>query len=337
MNFLTHRNDPYFIAEIGSNHLKDFDHTLELINALSQNGVDAIKFQLFSADRLYCKNTPVFPDEKERPYDIAKKSELPRVWLGDLKKAVEERGVDFICTPFSIEDIDALEELDVYCYKVASSEINDVVLLKHIALTKKPVFLSVGMAKLSDIELAMEILSQYGPCEVVLLQCTALYPTPPDEVDLNAIKNLRDTFGCPTGFSDHSLGTYIVLAAVALGARVIEKHVTMSRDANGPDHSFATLPHEFGEMVAQGRKIKVAMGSKQKAITKGELAKRHLSQRSIVTRTKIGKGEVFTEENLTTKRPGYGLPPMLLTKILGHRAVHDIEEDEVLTWDHILA
>jgi N-acetylneuraminate synthase/N,N'-diacetyllegionaminate synthase len=337
MSFLSNRKTPYFIAEIGSNHLKNLQHTLALIEELAKNGADAIKFQLFEAERLYSKNAPAFPGEKELPYNVAKAVELPQTWLKELKPSVEKHGADFLCSPFSLEDVDILEEINVSAYKVASSEINDVVLIRHMAMTKKPMFLSVAMAKLADIELALETIDRFGPCEVCLLQCTALYPTPPDEVNLVAMKTMKDTFGREVGFSDHTLGIHISLAAVALGARVIEKHVTMDRTSEGPDHFFALLPEEFGHLVARSREIIAALGSRRKIIGERELAKRHLSQRSIVTKRRISKGEIFRLEDLTTKRPGYGIPPMFLALIVGHHASRDISEDDVVRWEDVLA
>ncbi|MBU4184700.1 MAG: N-acetylneuraminate synthase family protein [Proteobacteria bacterium] len=336
MGFLDNRQDPYFIAEIGSNHLNNFEHTVTLIEELSRNGANGIKFQLFTSEGLYSRNTPVFPGEKEMPYDIAKGIELPRAWLRELKSVVEKNGADFICSPFSLEDIEVLKKLDVCSYKIASSEINDVILIKHIAMTKKPIFLSVGMSNLADIELALETIHKYGPCEVFLLQCTSLYPTPPEEVNLNVLKTLEMTFGCKAGLSDHTLGTHIPLAAVAIGARIIEKHVTMNRDAEGPDHFFALLPEEFGNMVTWAREIKMALGSFRKIIADGELAKRDLSRRSIVTKEKILKGELLSQEKLTTKRPGYGIAPTFMSLIVGRSAKRDIPEDEVVRWEDIL-
>ena len=337
MGFLDSRENPYFIAEIGSNHLKDLEHTLALIEKLAKNGADGIKFQLFEAERLYLRNTPAFPGEKEPPYNVSKAVELPRIWLKELKSCVEKYGADFLCSPFSLEDVDILEEIGVCAYKVASSEINDVVLIKHIAMTKKPIFLSAGMANIADIELAVETVHNSGPCEVFLLQCTSLYPTPPDEVNLNAMNTMKNTFGCEIGFSDHTLGIHISLAAVTLGARVIEKHVTTDRNLDGPDHFFSLLPEEFGEMVDRAREIKTALGLSRKVITKGEISKRHLSRRSIVTKRKITKGEILRMEDLTTKRPGYGLPPALMAFIVGHIATRDIPEDEVVRWEDVLA
>ena len=336
MGFLDNRQDPYFIAEIGSNHFNNFGHTVTLIKELARNGANGIKFQLFTSEGLYSRNTPVFPGEKEKPYDIAKGVELPRAWLRELKLIVEKNGADFICSPFSLEDIEVLQKIDLCFYKIASSEINDVILIKNIATTKKPIFLSVGMASLTDIELALDTIYQYGPCEVFLLQCTALYPTPLQEVNLNVMQTLEMTFGCKTGLSDHTLGIHISLAAVALGARIIEKHVTMNRDAEGPDHFFALLPEEFGRMVNWSREIKTALGSSRKFVTQGELSKRCLSRRSIVTKRRILKGELIKEEDLTTKRPGYGLPPSFLSVVIEHRATRDIMEDEILKWEDIL-
>jgi N,N'-diacetyllegionaminate synthase len=337
MGFLDSRKNPYFIAEIGSNHLKDLKHTLALIEKLARNGADGIKFQLFETGRLYSRNTPAFPGEKELPYNVSKAVELPRLWLRELKFCVEKYGADFLCSPFSLEDVDILEEIGVCAYKVASSEINDVVLIKHIAKARKPIFLSAGMANIADIELALETIHNSGLCEVYLMQCTALYPTPPNEVNLNAMETMKNTFGCEVGLSDHTFGTHISLAAVALGARVIEKHVTMDRTSEGPDHFFALLPEEFGDMVAKSREIITALGSRRKIITEGESAKRHLSQRSIVTKRKISKGETFRLEDLTTKRPGYGIPPVFLPLIVGHRASQNIPEDEVVRWEDVLA
>lgn len=337
MGFLDSRNDPYFIAEIGSNHSHDLEHTLKLIEEIVNNGADGIKFQLFTAEGLYVFNTPVFPGETERPFDVAKSVELSRTWLLELKSTTEKCGADFTCSPFSLEDVDILEKIDICSYKIASSEINDVILIKHIAETKKPIFLSTGMAKLTDIELALETINKYGPSEVILLQCTSLYPTPHEEVNLNTMKTLETTFGCKTGFSDHTLGFHVSLAAVALGACVIEKHVTMNRELDGPDHFFSLLPEEFDRMVTWARDIKKSLGLRRKVITKGELAKRDLSQRSVVAKRKILKGEVLREEDLTTKRPGYGLAPAFLSIVVGHCATRDIAEDEVVRWEDVLA
>ncbi len=336
MGFLDSRNDPYFIAEIGSNHIHDLEHTLKLIEEIANNGADGIKFQLFTAEGLYVFNTPVFPGETERPFDVAKSVELSRAWLPELKSTTEKCGADFICSPFSLEDVDMLEKIDICSYKIASSEINDVVLIKHIAETKKPIFLSTGMAELTDIKLALETICNCGPCEVFLLQCTALYPTPPNEVNLNAMKTMETTFGCKVGLSDHTLGIHIPLAAAALGARVIEKHVTTDRSLKGPDHFFALKPGEFGDMVNQAQEIKAALGTERKIITNGEASKRHLSQRSIVTKRKISKGATFQKEDLTTKRPGYGVPPSYMSQIIGCQARRDISEDEVVKWEDIL-
>lgn len=336
MGFLDSRNDPYFIAEIGSNHAHDLEHTLKLIEEMAKNGADGIKFQLFTAEGLYAYNTPVFPGETERPFDVAKSVELSRTWLPELKSTTEKCGADFICSPFSLEDVDMLEKIDVCSYKIASSEINDVILIKHIAGTKKPIFLSTGMAELTDIELALETISNSGPCEVFLLQCTSLYPTPPNEVNLNAMKTMETTFGCKVGLSDHTMGIHIPLAAAAMGAKIIEKHVTTDRSLKGPDHFFALEPGEFGEMVNKAREIKAALGTEKKIITNGEASKRHLSQRSIVTKRNISKGKTFRKEDLTTKRPGYGVPPSYMSQIIGCQASRDISEDEVVKWEDIL-
>ena len=336
MGFLDSRNDPYFIAEIGSNHSNDLEQTLKLIEKIVNNGADGIKFQLFTAEGLYVFDTPVFPGETERPFDVAKSVELSRDWLLELKSTTEKLGADFICSPFSLEDVDTLEKIDICSYKIASSEINDVILIKHIAETKKPIFLSTGMAKLSDIELALETIYNYGPCEVFLLQCTSLYPTPPNEVNLLTMKTLETAFGCKVGLSDHTLGIHITLAATALGAKIIEKHVTTDRSMKGPDHFYALNPGEFGDMVNRAQEVKAALGTERKIITNGEVSKRHLSQRSIVAKRKISKGETFHKEDLTTKRPGYGIPPSFMSQIIGCQARRDISEDEVVKWEDIL-
>lgn len=337
MPFLEDREVPYFIAEVGTNHLNDLNHTLKLVREFANRGANGIKFQLFTAEGLYSHNTPIFPGEKEMPYSVAKKHELPKAFLPEIKSTVEEHNADFICSIFSIEDVDLLEKMNVCSYKIASSEINDVELIKSVAMTGKPIFLSLGMAKLKDIELALETIHACGPSEVVLLQCTSLYPTPLEEVNLNAMKTIENTFGCMTGFSDHTLGFHISLAAVALGAKVIEKHVTLDREAIGPDHFFALQPEEFARMVTWARDIEKSLGLSRKIITKGEFPKRHLSQRSIVTKRKISKGEMLCKENLTTKRPGYGLPPAFLPIIIGHYACREIARDEVVKWEDVLA
>jgi sialic acid synthase SpsE len=323
----------YVIAEAGANHDRDLAKAHALIDAAAEAKADAVKFQLYTADGLYSRHTPIFPGETRRPHEVISEVELPRSWEPDLQTHARERGLDYFATPFDYEAVDAQAALGVPCFKWASSEINDLPMLAHAAAYGLPMILSTGMCDLSDVQAAVDAVRGAGNEQIVLLHCSALYPTPLEEVNLRAMQTLATAFGLPVGYSDHTLGIAVPTAAVALGACVIEKHFTLDRRAKGPDHPYALEPHELSAMVRQIRDVERALGSAMKTPTLGERAKRHLSRRSLVTTRALCAGEVLRREDVMTKRPGTGLEPRLLDVVVGRVMRADVAEGTPLTWE----
>ncbi|MBX7195964.1 MAG: N-acetylneuraminate synthase family protein [Sandaracinaceae bacterium] len=323
----------YVIAEAGANHDRDLAKAHALIDAAAEARADAVKFQVYTADGLYSRHTPVFPGESRRPHDVIREVELPRAWEPELQAHARERGLDYFATPFDYEAVDAQAALGVPCFKWASSEINDLPMLAHAARHGLPMILSTGMCDLSDVQAAVDTVRSVGNEQIVLLHCSALYPTPLEEVNLRAMQTLASAFGLPVGYSDHTLGIAVPTAAVALGASVIEKHFTLDRRAKGPDHPYALEPQELAAMVRQIRDVERALGSAIKAPTPGERAKRHLSRRSLVTTRDLRAGETLRREDVMTKRPGTGLEPRLLEVVVGRSLRSDVPEGTPLTWE----
>jgi len=252
----------FIIAEAGANHNRDFDMAKKLIDVAADSKADAVKFQTYSAETLYSKKTPEFSYMKgQNVYDLIKSIELPREWQQELAEYADQRGVMFLSTPFDYAAVDELDEIGVPAFKFASFEIVDLELLKYAASKQKPMIISTGMANLGEIEDAISAIRSAGNDDIVLLHCNSLYPTPPEVVNLRAMETMREAFKLPVGFSDHTLGIHISLAAVAMRACAIEKHFTLDRDLPGPDHSFAIEPDELKEMVRCVREIEEAKGS----------------------------------------------------------------------------
>jgi N-acetylneuraminate synthase/N,N'-diacetyllegionaminate synthase len=325
----------FIIAEAGSNHNGNLDQARKLINVAAEAGADAVKFQVYSADTLYAKDTPVFPGEREPPYDVVKRCALPRNWLPELVAYTFKRGLVFLATPFDYEAVDQLDALGLPAFKWASSEINDLPLLKYAASKGKPMILSTGMSNLGDVQEAVDAVRSTGNNAIVLLHCVALYPTPSDQVNLRAMDTLREAFQLPVGFSDHTLGLTASVAAVARGACVIEKHFTLDRRLEGPDHKFALEPSELKALVRAVREIEACLGSPEKRPTPGEEAKLPLSRRSIIAAVDIPKGCTITSDMLIIKRPGYGIPPKFLDVVVGRQARADIPKNTPIRWDMV--
>lgn len=333
----------FFIAEAGSNHNRDFDLAKKLVDDAAAAQASAVKFQIFSAAKIYSKKTPKMSYLKEKQltqegesvYDLIQKLELPRNWLRDLKAYSEEKGLIFMATPFDVDAVDRLEEAGVLLYKVASFEITHLPMLRRIALTGKPIILSTGMADLADVERALEAIRSAGSSPVVLLHCAINYPPAYTDIHLRAMQTLRQAFDVPVGFSDHTMDATCDIAAVALGATVIEKHFTLDRTLPGPDHPFAVEPNELRDIVAAIRNTEKALGSPIKKHTQAEDELYRLARRSLVAARNIPKGTVITAEMLEVKRPGFGIPTYLMDIVIGRRAGIDIEEDDILTWDMI--
>jgi len=271
----------------------------------------------------------------ETVWDLLKRLELPREWHKDLAKYCKEKKIIFLSTPFDLEAVDQLEEVGMPAYKIASYEITHLPLLKRVAETDKPIILSTGMADLSDIETALDVIYKTGNRNVILLHCAINYPPKFEDLNLRAIQTMKQAFQLPVGFSDHTMGITADIAAVALGACAIEKHYTTSRKLDGPDHSFAVEPEELKAMVRGIREAEKALGSPVKKRTQAEEEMYKLGRRSLVAAKRINRGSVIQPDMIDVKRPGFGIPTKLMDVVVGKKAKVDIDEDEILTWEMI--
>jgi sialic acid synthase SpsE len=325
------------VAEVGSNHNADFSIATRMIDAAADAGVDAVKFQTFRADRHYSKYAPGFSYlNNTDPFELVKSLELNRSWHAPLKAYCESRHVAFWSSACDVEAIDELDAIGVPAFKVPSYELTDLGLIRHMARKGRPVILSTGLADWMDIQRAVDVCRQEGNDRVVLLQCTALYPAPTHLSNLRAISVMREAFGLLTGYSDHTQGDHVSLAAVALGACMIEKHFTLERTMPGPDHSFAIEPAELKQMVTRLREVEAAMGDGAK--TGPREAEREMfekGRRSLHAKSRIARGDTIRAELLTSKRPGLGIAPHLIDVVVGRIARTDIEADQWITWDMI--
>jgi sialic acid synthase SpsE len=334
----------YVIAEAGSNHNRDWDLALRLIDAARDAGADAVKFQVFQGQALYARDVPVAPylvkagkaAVGSRIADLMDGIAIDRDWLPRLSEACQERGVDFLASPFDADAVLRLDQLGVRYLKIASSEINNFQLLDSIAHCGRPVILSTGMASLADIERAVEHLETGGIPELTLLRCTVKYPAPAAEANLLAMRTLGASFGCPVGFSDHTRDEICAVIAVALGATVIEKHFTIDTSLPGPDHSFALNPSELRDYIGSIRTAEQALGSARVRPTRSEAEL--LPYRSgLVLRRALRTGEPLTPDAVVMKRPGWGIAPHELPIVLNRRVLQDLPADHILTWSDFLA
>src|SRR3954468_23138905 len=313
----------YVIAEAGANHNRDWDTARALIDVAAEAGVDAVKFQTYSGRGLYSTKTPAFkylePLTDQSPSELLEDIALPREWQPDLDAYARERGLHFFSTPFDALAVQQLDALDVPVLKIASFEIVDVELIRKAASTGRPLIISTGMAVFGEIEDALKAATEGGAPAVGLMQCTSVYPAPPDRMNLRAMETMERAFGVPVGLSDHSLGIAIPIAAAALGAAFVEKHFTLDRTLPGPDHPFAVEPHELTAMVAGIREAQLALGDGRK--TGPSAAEREenftLGRRSLIIPRDLPVGTPLERDMLTTKRPGYGIPPKQLELVLG--------------------
>lgn len=325
----------YIIAEIGSNHNRDINIAKELIDKAAEADVDAVKFQTFKADKLYSKDTPKFSKDNIEPFELIKSIELPREWHKELFSYATNKNLHFLSSPFDYEAVDILDKIGVHAFKVASFEITDLELLKYIAKKKKPIILSTGMANIMEIKEALETIRSQGNDDIILLHCNSIYPSPVEIVNLNAIKTMYTAFKIPIGFSDHTIGIHIPVAAVAKGAKIIEKHFTLDKKMRGPDHHFAVEPSELKQMVQNIRDVEKAAGTGVKKVTKEEQEMYEKGRRSIIAAQDIKKGTKITKEMLIIKRPSFGIKPKFLEKIIGKTAKKDIKAEQWITWDDI--
>lgn len=331
----------YIVAELSANHHQNFDQALDLIRAAKAAGADAVKLQTYTPDTItldcdgeYFRIDAGSPWSGQRLYDLYQEAYTPWDWQPKLKQAAERLGMDCFSTPFDPTAVDFLEEMDVPAYKVASFEVVDLPLLARIAQTGKPVIMSTGMATAEEIEQAVQTLRENGTQQIALLKCTSSYPAPPESINLRTLPSLSARFDVPVGLSDHTLGIAVPVASVALGAAIIEKHLTLSRETPGPDSAFSLEPHEFQAMVAAVRTAEKALGSVQFGPGPHE-ASSQACRRSLFVVKDIKRGEVLTAEHVRSIRPGHGLAPKYLAKVLNRPATEDISRGTPLDWRHL--
>ena len=326
----------FIIAEAGSNHNGKIEIAKKMIDVAAEAEADAVKFQIFKVENLYSRYTPEFSYLKGKStYDLIKSIETPREWIKELARYCEGKNIDFLASAF---DFDAVDVLDKYvpAFKIASSEIVDLELIKYAAEKGKPMIVSTGMANLGEIEDAINAIKSVGNEDIIQLHCNSLYPTPVEVVNLGALKTMRTAFKAPVGFSDHTLGIHIPVAAVAVGACVIEKHFTLDRNLPGPDHSFAIEPDELKEMGRCIKDIEKARGNGIKEKSELESEEMYVkARRSIHAKVDIPSGTKIAGDMLIIKRPGYGIKPKLVDIVVGRGAKKDIKVDEWITWEMI--
>lgn len=335
-------NSVYIIAELSANHNGSLERAKKSIRLAAECGADAIKIQTYTADTLTidCDNEYFRIGggtlwDGRTLYDLYKEAYTPWEWHADLQAVAHECGLGFFSTPFDDTAVDFLEELGVPMHKVASFELVDIPLLKKIGSTGKPVIMSTGMASREEVQEALDALRTSGCSEITLLKCTSAYPAAPEDANLQTIPAMAAEFGCAVGLSDHTLGIAVPVAAVTLGAKVIEKHFTLSRDDGGADSGFSLEPDEFKAMVEAVRTATKALGTVQYGGSPGD-EKSKVFRRSLFVVKNIEAGEEFTPDNVRSIRPGYGLMPKELDNVLGRKAACNITRGTPLNWDHCI-
>lgn len=324
-------NPAYIIAEMSANHAGSLSHAKEIIHAAKEAGADCIKIQTYTADTITmnCDNEyfriKSGPWQKDNTlYELYGKANTPWEWHGELKEEADKAGIDFFSTPFDLTAVDFLEDLGVEFYKIASPEMVDIPLIEYVASKGKPVIMSTGMANIGEIELAVNAVKSQGNDQLALLRCATAYPAITDQMNLATLKNMAETFQVPVGLSDHSQGSIGAVTAVLMGASIIEKHFCISREIESPDSFFSMNREEFAAMVSDIRQAEKAVGHVQYGPMKQE-ENNLVNRKSIFCSAHIKKGEFFTPENIRVIRPGYGLEPKYYQRILGSRALCDID------------
>ena len=326
----------FVIAEAGVNHNGNIEIAKQLIDAASEAGADAVKFQTFQADSLVCRTVKKAEyqlettDRTETQYDMLKKLELTPQMHRELIEHCIKRNIMFLSTPFDLESIKLLSELGMQIYKIPSGEITNLPYLREIAKQQKKIILSTGMSSMDEVKAAVNVLKNNGTEDITLLHCNTQYPTPISDVNLLAMVKMREETGLPVGYSDHTQGIEVPIAAAALGAEVIEKHFTLDKNMEGPDHKASLEPQELMQMVVGIRKIESALGSNIKQVSESEMTNVAIVRKSIVAAANIKRGEKYTEKNITTKRPATGISPMLWDEIIGKTADRDYKVDEMI-------
>lgn len=323
------------IAEAGVNHNGDINLAKRLVDVAKEAGADIVKFQTADLESLVSVYAEMADYQKQNVGQTESQKEmLSKLLLGydefiELERYCRKVGIQFLSTPFDLKSIDFLEPL-VKMWKIPSGEITNLPYLEKISQTHKPIILSTGMSELEEVNNALRILRSNGNKDITLLHCTTEYPAPYDEVNLGVMQTLGGVFNCPIGYSDHTSGIEISVAAAAMGAMIIEKHFTLDKDMQGPDHKASIEPDELASLVKAIRHVDLALGGGKKEPMPSEIKNRAVARKSIVAVRDIKKGEMFTEENLTTKRPGDGISPMKWHEVLGLAAIRDFKRDELI-------
>ncbi len=327
----------FVIAEIGSNHDGSLEHAKKLIDACARIKVDAVKFQSFSAEKLI---NQIKLDEKGNwiynpAFKVIKSLELPTEWHKKLFDYAAKSGLIFLSSAFDLDKVDLLNSIGVPVFKIASGDINYIQLLQHTAKFKKPILLSTGSAYLGEVDEAIRIIEKEGNNQIALLHCVSNYPPNFKDANIQAMATMKKAFKAIVGYSDHSPGFTVPLGAVALGAKIIEKHITFDRSLKGPDHPYALTVEEFGQMIKEIRNLEEALGNGVKKPTPTEIPERVGARRSIYSAVKIHKGEKISPEMIKIVRHAYGLEPSEVNKIIGRKAKVDIDENLPITWDKL--
>ncbi|MDB9863464.1 N-acetylneuraminate synthase [Litorivicinus sp.] len=327
------------IAEAGVNHNGDLERAKRLIEAAADAGADLVKFQTFSAERVATKNALKAEyqmrttDEAETQFEMLRQLELSAQMHEILIACCQSRNIGFFSTGFDIDSLGYLASLGAERFKIPSGEVTNMPYLRHIGAFGKPLILSTGMATLGEIEAALDVLEKAGTPrrKITILHCNTEYPTPMQDVNLRAMCSIRDAFAVAVGYSDHTLGIEVPIAAVALGATVIEKHMTLDRNLRGPDHKASLEPNEFAAMVRAIRNVEQAMGDGIKRPSRSEAKNRTIARKSLVAARSISAGELFTSDNVTVKRPGTGISPMCWDEVMGVVAARNFAADELIS------
>jgi N-acetylneuraminate synthase len=332
-------NPVYVVAELSANHNQRYEQAVKLVHAAKEAGADAVKLQTYTADTLTIRSDQEYFRigggtlwDGRTLHDLYQEAYTPWDWQPELMNVAADLRMDLFSSPFDFSAVEFLEQMNVPAYKIASFELTDLALIQRAARTEKPIILSTGMATLSEIADAVQAAREAGALQIALLKCNSAYPAPAEEMNLRTIPHLSEAFDVPVGISDHTLGISIPITAVTLGACIIEKHFTLSRQAGGPDSAFSLEPDEFRAMVEAVRVAEKALGDVSYSLTKSEASSR-VFRRSLFIVGDIRKGEIFTEENVRSIRPGHGLPPKFISQILGRQAVKDIKRGTPLSWD----
>ena len=340
-NFSIGVNEPIFIiAEVGVNHNGNIDVAKKLIDVAKESGANCVKFQTFVTDEVISKNTPLAEYQKNSTnvssqYELVKNLELSENDFLELKNYTEKSGLIFLSTPFDLHSVNLLDRINVDAFKISSGEITNKSLIEKISTYKKPIILSTGMSNLDEISEAINWITQNGCTSLAILQCTSNYPTELSNCNLSTISTLSEKYHVPIGFSDHTLDSLASIVAIGLGVKIIEKHITLSKDMSGPDHKASLEPHEFKSFVNQIRLAESILGDGIKKCLPCETNVKLVARKSLVVIDDMKKGEILTIDKIAIKRPGTGIEPKYIEQILNKKLKNEIKKDQILRWNDI--